>query len=268
MDLETEGYLHTYDAVNYAIIAVIVVGLPFMVVALCKIYVDHQHSEGKEQEYWEKMQAYQSATSGLEAKLRHEAIAARKDCETQRMKQEENEQELRVLRQRHKIEIKKQETKYQQTLEARMRDIERQKQEVLKKEERSSRECITQLERDVDFWKRRAENFESDLKENSQKLLDEANIYRELRAKYDRELEEKEDTIAELEKDYQHKLDEAKQRYKDLQKKLKELKQKQWTSNDVGPIVRTAIRFCTFVTYSSSRSKKPTNEHESSDSMQ
>lgn len=238
--------LLTDDTFNYAKVTVTVVGLFLVVVALTlyKIYVDHQHNQAKEQEYWEKMEEYQATKSGLAAQLRDEVIATRTDSEIQKMKQKETEQDLR---QRHKKEMEKQEKKQKIEMEAKMREFEKQKQKLLEKEKQSSQEYIRQLEGDVSSWERKAKYFESELKKQNQKVLDEANYYEESRTKHDLEIKQKDDLIAMLKKMNEEQVLSLKafaDKNLELQQELADLRENQETPQDMtGTWKRKATSF-------------------------
>ena len=220
--MDDEGLL-TDNTFNYAIIGVVVVlGMFCVVVALVlyKLYLDYQHNQAKEQAHRDLMEEYQYSKSGLAAQLRHEVIATRTDSEMQRMIQEDSEQ---ALRQRHKKEMEEEEKRHhshKQRLEAEMREFEKKKQEDVKKEKQNSQARIRQLQGEVSSWKHRAEYFEFELEKQNQKVLDEAETYKELCAEYDSDLKLRDDKVADLEKEntqLQHILKERDERIANLQ---------------------------------------------------
>lgn len=234
--------LLTDNIFNYVIGAVVVFGMFLVVVvlALYKFYLDHQHNQAKEQAHWDLMEEYQYSKSGLTAKLRHEVIATRTDSETQRVIQEESEQ---ALRQRHKKEMKEQEKKLHHShkvmLEAKMLEFEKQRHEDLK-EKQNIQGHIRQLEEEVSSLKRRVEYSDSELEKQNQKLLDEVEAYGELRAKYDCDLQQRDDNIADLEeenKQLQHMLQARDKENANLQVEVESLKKKP----EHGPLSKVAV---------------------------
>lgn len=168
-----------YSTADYVIAVVAFIGLPLMAVALYKIYVDHQHNQAKEQAHRKVLDEYQRSKSGLAAKLQHEVIWTRTDSEMQRMRLEDNE---RTLRQRHKQEMREQETKHherEQELEARMREIERQRKEQIERE-KYNQEHISKLQEDVE---RKTQELELMLVKHSQERQEQAKAYEELTTK-------------------------------------------------------------------------------------
>ena len=236
------------NTVNYehGIVVVVVVGMFLVVVALAlyKIYVDHQHNQAKEQEYWEVMEEYQYSKFGLATKLQHEVIATQTDSMMQRMKQEESEQ---ALRQRHKEKIKEQEKQHhshKQMLKAKFE----QKQKDLKKDKQNSQEQIEQLQRDVSAWKHIAEYYESELRKRNEEILAEADIYKESHAKHDREIKEREENIAKLKmknEELEVEVNKEQEKNRELQRGLEQQKMKQEgvIKKAVTSVTKTALDF-------------------------
>ena len=86
------------DSTNYylyAFVATVIVGLPLLLVALYRIYIDHQHHQDKQDAYREKMREYREAKQGLTANLRHEVNASRQHYEMERIEKEHNERQIR-----------------------------------------------------------------------------------------------------------------------------------------------------------------------------
>ena len=185
-DLEGEDY----DATNvymYTLSAVVVIGLPLMVIALYKIYIEHQHYQEMVQAHKEKMEEYQTAKSGLASNLRREVNSTRVDSEIQRMKLEENE---RTLRQQHKKEMRQQEARFRERereLEANMREINRLKEEDVERERKNSRQyqkSVQEAEKTVAFLKETCNDLEKTAKEQTWTIQNEVKNYKRLSDQY------------------------------------------------------------------------------------
>ena len=86
------------DSTNYylyAFAATVIVGLPLLLVAFYKIYMDHQHHQDKQDAYREKMREYREAKQGLTANLRYEVNETRRHYEMEKIEKEHNEREIR-----------------------------------------------------------------------------------------------------------------------------------------------------------------------------
>ena len=185
-DLEGEDY----DATNvymYTLSAVVVIGLPLMVIALYKIYIEHQHYQEMVQAHKEKMEEYRTAKSGFASNLRREVNSTRVDSEIQRMKLEENE---RTLRQQHKKEMRQQEARFRERereLEANMREINRLKEEDVERERKNSRQYqkrVQEAEKTVAFLKETCNDLEKRAKEQTWTIQNEVKNYKRLSDQY------------------------------------------------------------------------------------
>ena len=249
-----DGDLLIDNTFNNTIGAVVVLGMFLVVVALAlfKFYLDYQHNQAKEQAHWNLMEEYQDSKSGAAERLRQEVIATRTDSEMQRMMQEESEQ---ILRQRHKKEMEEEHRSHKLRLEAKMCEVEKQKQEDLK-EKQKNQERIRVLQGEVSTWTRRSEYYKSELEKQNRKVLDEADAYREVRAKYDSDLKLRDDKIADLEeenKQFQQRLQEKEENNIKLQAELEELK------NSIAMKVQRKLQS---VWSHNKQSKEPPNEYD------
>ena len=185
-DLEGEDY-DTSNVYVYTLSAVVVIGLPLMVIALYKIYIEHQHYQEMVQAQKEKMEEYRAAKSGLASNLQREVNATRVDGEIQRMKLEENE---RTLRQQHKKEMRQQEARFRERereLEANIREINRLKEEDVERERKNSRQYqrrVQETEQTVAFLKETCNDLEKRADEQTRTILNEGKNYQRLNDQY------------------------------------------------------------------------------------
>lgn len=200
-DRLTDDDLYTCDTSNYALVAIVVIGLPLVVALLYKIHVDQQHKKEKEEAYREIMEEYQTAKSSQAAGLRREVIETRMESETQKMRLEENEQ---TLRQRHKQEISELEIKrreYEIELEALQRKIDREKQDHTEKEERSQTR-LKQLEWELVSLRSETKESQLRLEEHCQsRVQKEVKAYQELSDEFNVEVRKRDKAIAALKKE-------------------------------------------------------------------
>ena len=169
---------------SYTQAVVVVIGLPLVVLALYKIYVDHKHNREKAQAHREKMEEYRKAKSGFVATLHNELISTRMDKEDQRMRLEDNEQ---ALRDRYQKEMSEQETRHlerERELEARIRGIKKQTLVQLEKEKQKNHQRIKQLEEEVSSQRNEIEALESTIEKQEQSLKQQGERYAELNDKH------------------------------------------------------------------------------------
>lgn len=186
-----DGFSSTSSYYFYALAATIVIGLPLLMIALFKLYSDHQRQQQDRFEHKEKMEEYREAKKGLAASLRSEVNATRAHYERDKMEQEHKERENRL---KHSKEVHE--------LQSNVASLKRQlksKSEELSDAEKMHKYAKEKHSRDIQDAHNENAQWESK--------------YSALDEELSRQIREGEEKCRRLDRDYQRKLREGRERF-------------------------------------------------------